>query len=188
MRGACRACAASLLCWPPPRRLTPRIACLSRRARAASPPSSMRAAFAWTTAARSALPASSVAAPDRASSRAGAGRHHRRPRGDAAWRRRRPGPLRPPARFCVRGRLANTRCKACCCAAARRWFPADIADKDCAAALVAAEARGAASQTGNLGRSGGHKKRGKSGRYSGRRSGTLRWSRVGFCRFGRPGQ
>ena len=45
---------------------------------------------------------------------------------------------------------------------------ADIADKGCAAALLAAEAAGARSEKGHLGRSLGHKKRGKYGRYLGR--------------------
>ena len=42
--------------------------------------------------------------------------------------------------------------------------------------------RAAPGQTWNLGRSRGHKKRGKSGRYFGRESGVLRWSKAGFVR------
>ena len=45
---------------------------------------------------------------------------------------------------------------------------AEVTDKDCAAAPGGRRGRGAAGQKGNLGRPGGHKKRGKSGRYFGR--------------------
>ena len=45
---------------------------------------------------------------------------------------------------------------------------ADVADKDCAAALMAAEAEARQAKRGHLGRPVGHKKRGKSGRYFGR--------------------
>ena len=65
-----------------------------------------------------------LAGTDRAGGTSRLVRHRRRPRGDAAWRRRYAGPLWPPGRLCVRGRLANTRCKASCCAAARHWFRA----------------------------------------------------------------
>jgi endonuclease YncB( thermonuclease family) len=46
----------------------------------------------------------------------------------------------------------------------------EVTDKDCAAVLMAAEAaaRGARREKGHLGRSGGHKKRGKYRRYFGR--------------------
>ena len=47
-------------------------------------------------------------------------------------------------------------------------FSADVADKDCAGTLAAAEAAAQPGQNRNLGRPLGHKKRGKSGRYFGR--------------------
>ena len=59
---------------------------------------------------------------------------------------------------------------------------ADVADKDCASVLAAAEARGAPDQKGNLGRSRRHKKRGNSGRYFGRDWAFHSGRRQGFVR------
>ena len=50
------------------------------------------------------------------------GSSSRRRRLDAAWRRRRAGPLRPPAGLCLRGWLGNILCRARCSPAARRSF------------------------------------------------------------------
>ena len=116
----------------------PPIARSSRRAKAASPPWSMGAAFASKTAAKSASPASSAAGTDSGERQGRVVRHRRRPRRDAAWRRRRAGSLWPPGRLCVRGRLGTLGAKRA--AAPRRGAGfRDISDKNCAAALAAAE-------------------------------------------------
>ena len=166
-----RARAASRLLSPPPVRRSRRDAPSSRRARAASPPSSMRAPFAWRTAARSASPASSRSTRKTTANsepHLGAGRDRDRPRGDVARRRRHARPLRPSARLRV-SRLAPTHLvQGLLLAQGDALVSATVTDKDCAAVLTAAEAAARAGQTGNLGRSRGHKKRGKSGRYFGR--------------------
>ena len=71
---------------------------------------------------------------------AGAVGPDRRPRGHAARRGRHAGPLRPAAGLRFSRIAPRRRCRACCCAQGEALVSADIADKDCAAALAAAEA------------------------------------------------
>ena len=65
---------------------------------------------------------------------------------------------------------------------ARRWFRPTSTDKDCAADLPPPRPTARQAKRGNLGRSGGHKKRGKSGRYFGRDWALYGGRRQGFVR------
>ena len=118
------------------------------------------------TAARSASPASSRAGRPTQTGRGGAGRDHRRPRGDAARRRRHARPLRPPARFRVSRCLRNPGA-GLLLAQGAALVSATVTDKDCAATLTAAEAAAREAKQGTWADP-GHKKHGKSGRYFGR--------------------
>ena len=139
----------------------------NRRARAASPRSSMRAAFALRTAARSASPASSRSR-GKGKRRLGAVGDRRRARGDACTAKTtRPTATAASPPLCS-STGSETPVQAQLLAQGEALVSAEVTDKDCAAVLTAAEGGGAAGQKGNLGRSRRHKKRGKSGRYFGR--------------------
>ena len=105
------------------------------------------------------------AGTDRASGRAALVRHRRRPRGDAAWRRRHAGSLWPPGRLCVRDRLGTLGAKRAAAPRRGAGFGRYIRKK-LRCSPRRRRGRGTGCQIGHLGRSHGHKKRGKSGRYS----------------------
>ena len=128
----------------------------------------MRARFASTTAARSASPASSRSPRTRPTAarrcrRSIAGR-------DVTLRGDDDAPDRygrQPA-FVFLDRLRDVGAERSCWRKARRWFRPMWPTRTAPRNSAGRRGRGAAGQTGNLGRSRGHKKRGKSGRYFGR--------------------
>ena len=150
-------------CWSrsrplrPVRRLPPRHAVSRRKAKAASAPSSMRAAFAWTTAARCVLRGSKRWRNSAALGALVAGRNVTlRGETDAPDRYG-----RQPAFVFVESGCTH-RCRTSCWRKAPPSVSGAVADKACAAELSAPRPRPGKPAAGS-GRSIGHKKRGKSG-------------------------
>ena len=174
-------------CWQPAARQAPAIARSSRRAKGRVAAVVDARSLRLEDGREIRLAGIERGGTDTASGRAALVGHRRRPRRDAARRRRRAGSLWPPGRLCVRGRLGTLGAKRAAAprrgAVFRRYRRQKLRSS-------AGRRRGAAREAklGIWADTRGHKKRGKFGRYSGRRLGSLRWSRAGFCPFGRRGQ